>query len=204
MSMKHILVFCIICLGLNGILGCADKDDPDMRKTLNAFYIDSEDGDDTNDGISETTAWKSLTRVDGLDLLPGDTIKFRRGSSFEGTLYINDSGEENRYIVLTSYGDTNDRAPSFTNTGFDPDTGKFGNCIRLTGDYIIVENLYFEHTVAELTGKLGFPVMWELGAIYIDKTASHCIIRNNEIFDCGVGIKSYGEHALITNNYIHD
>jgi len=46
--------------------------------------------------------------------------------------------------------------------------------------------------------------MWELGAIYIDKTASHCIVRNNEIFDCGVGIKSYGEYALITNNFIHD
>jgi len=105
---------------------------------------------------------------------------------------------------LTSYGDKNDQAPSFTNTVFNPDENQYGNCIRLKGDYIIVENLYFEHTVAELTGRLGFPIMWELGAIYIDKTANYCIVRNNEIFDCGVGIKSYGEHSLITKNYIHD
>jgi hypothetical protein len=189
---------------LKGIIGCTDKDDQDLKKTPDAYYIDSEIGNDTNDGLSETTAWRSLARIDEIDLLPGDTIKFKRGSGFQGTLYINDSGEENKYIVLTSYGDTNDHPPAFTSTVFSPGESKYGNCIRLTGDYIIVENLHFEHTVAELSGNLGFPVMWELGAIYIDKTASHCIVRNNEIFDCGVGIKSYGEYALITRNYIHD
>jgi hypothetical protein len=204
MNREYLVIICAICLLIKGLLGCSGLDDPDVRRTPHAFFIDSELGNDVNDGLSENTAWKSLTRIDELDILPGDTIKFRRGSSFQGTLYINDSGEDNNYIVLTSYGDTNDHPPSFTNTVFDPDEGKYGNCIRLKGDYIIVENLYFEHTVAELSGSLGFLVMWELGAIYIDKTASHCIVRNNEIFDCGVGIKSYGEYALITNNFIHD
>ncbi len=34
--------------------------------------------------------------------------------------------------------------------------------------------------------------------------AKNCIVRNNEIFDCGVGIRSYGEHAIIEYNNIHD
>src|SRR5690606_18782316 len=33
---------------------------------------------------------------------------------------------------------------------------------------------------------------------------SNCVVRNNEFFDCGVGIKSYGEQAVIEGNYLHD
>jgi hypothetical protein len=203
------IIIGVMCLGMNSYLSCSDKninDDNELNPgtTSLVYYIDSENGNDANPGFSEDSAWKSLSMIDSIELLPGDTIKFKRGSSFQSTLFINDSGEDNKYIVLTSYGDSNDHAPLFTNTVFNPDEDQYGNCIRLKGDYIIVENLYFEHTVAELRGNLGFPVMWELGAIYIDKTARHCIVRNNEIFDCGVGIKSYGAYALITNNYIHD
>lgn len=202
------MIIYIVCLGMNSFLACTDKndDDNDIDPSISSFsyYIDSENGNDTYAGMSVDSAWKSLSKIEEIALLPGDTVKFKRGSSFQGTLYINDSGVDNNYIVLTSYGDTSDQAPSFTNTVFNPNSDQYGNCIRLTGDYIIVENLYFEHTVAELRGNLGFTTMWELGAIYIDKTASHCIVRNNEIFDCGVGIKSYGPYALITQNYIHD
>jgi hypothetical protein len=204
------MIICIVWLGMNSFLACTDVNDDDNDNGIDPgttspiYYIDSENGNDTHAGLSEDSAWKSLSRIGEITLLPGDTIKFKRGSSFQIPLYISDSGEDNKYIVLTSYGDSDDQAPLFTNTVFNPNENQYGNCIRLQGDYIIVENLYFEHTVAELGGNLGFSIMWELGAIYIDKTASHCIVRNNEIFDCGVGIKSYGAHALITNNYIHD
>lgn len=43
-----------------------------------------------------------------------------------------------------------------------------------------------------------------MGAVYIDKGAEYCIVRNNEMFDCLVGIKSYGENTVIENNYVHD
>jgi hypothetical protein len=108
-------------------------------------------------------------------------------------------------ITLTDYGDSQSPAPAFTNPVFDPDKSNFGNCIRLKGSFILVENIYCHNTVAQLPATTGgFTTMWELGAIYIDKTAEHCIVRNNELYDCGVGIKSYGQHALIENNYIHD
>jgi len=201
------IYFIILFIGfwaLNIGSACSDKDEVGLEQTSATYYIDSENGNDTNDGLSGISAWQTLTKVGGAAFVPGDTIKFKRGSNFSGALYIDDSGKENAYIVLTSYGDPNDQAPTFTNTIFNPDEHKYGNCIRLKGSYIIVENLYFEHTVAELSGNIGFTKMWELGAIYIDKTASHCIVRNNELFDCGVGIKSYGPYALITQNYIHD
>lgn len=168
------------------------------------IYLDSNLGDDSNDGLTQTTAWKTFSKIDKAGLVPGDTVEFKRGSVFNSTLYINDSGENGKFIVLTCYGDPNQDAPKFTNPVFDPAKNIYGNCIRLRGSYIIIEDLFFENTAAELSGSIGFITMWELGAIYLDRTASNCIVRNNELFNCGVGIKSYGPHALIENNYIHD
>lgn len=201
----EIKLVALTCLLLNTV-SCRSDISSDTIKTIltHVYYVDSNQGNDTNNGLSEASAWKTFSKIENIKLVPGDTLKFKRGSNFNTALYIKDSGEKNKYIVLTGYGDPNDKIASFTNRVFNPENYQYGNCIRLKGSYIIVEDLYFEHTVAELSGNIGFTTMWELGAIYIDKSASHCIIRNNELFDCGVGIKSYGPNALIENNYIHD
>ncbi|MEX0986096.1 MAG: choice-of-anchor Q domain-containing protein [Bacteroidales bacterium] len=171
----------------------------------NTYYVDSESGNDRNNGRTERTPFRSTGALETLNFSPGAVIHFKRGSAFTGPLYITDSGTAEDYIRLTDYGDAELPAPSFTNQVFEPENGNYGNCIRLQGSYIIVENLYFHSTVADLpetTG--GFETMWELGAVYIDKEAEYCIVRNNEIYDCGVGIKSYGPFASIESNYIHD
>ncbi len=168
------------------------------------YYIDSKAGNDKNSGKAENQAWKSLNRLIHTKLEPGDSIRFKRGSSFVGPLRIMFSGLKDKYITVTDYGDSTNAAPSFTNPVFEQDN--FGNCIRINGSYVIVENLYFHHTAAFKAGDYqtdGWNT-WEMGAVYIDKGAEHCIVRNNEFFDCVVGVKSYGQHALIERNYIHD
>lgn len=175
------------------------------REVIYNYYIDSNYGNDTNDGRTKKSPWKSLSRIEQQEILPGDTLFFKRGSSYSEQLTIKYSGEKDKPIVITEYGDKSLKVVSFTNVTFNPKIQKFGNCIRLKGNYIIVENLYFHDTVAELDEDAGsFLIMWELGAIYIDKDAKNCIVRNNEIFNCGVGIKSYGQYAKIEYNYIHD
>jgi hypothetical protein len=169
-----------------------------------AFHVDSRAGNDAADGRSPETAWRSLSKLQTIKLLPDDHIRFKRGSQFSGMLTLTDSGTADAYIVVTDYGDPADPAPAFTNTRFDPEADEFGNCIRLQGSFIRVENLYFHETVAELSGRIGFETMWELGAVYIGKTARHCVVRNNEFVDCGVGIKSYGEGAVIQHNLLRD
>jgi len=197
-----------------GLTGCSVNLDYNTGNLANngwqpykpvAYYVDSQNGNDANTGLSKEQAWRSLEKAGSQTLLPGDSIRFKRGSTFTGALYIQDSGNSENYITLTDYGDSKLPAPAFTNSVFGPETGDFGNCVRLQGSYILVENIYCHHTLAEMPPAGGwFEVIWELGAIYIDKTATYCIVRNNEIYDCGVGIKGYGEHALIENNYIHD
>ncbi len=193
-----------ICLSVS--CGCDDRttDVVDERKPA-TYYIDSKNGNDTNDGRSENLAWCSLSKIESIKLYPGDTVRFKRGSTFTGTLVIDDSGNSKKSITVSDYGDSKLPAPAFTNPVFDPGKNNFGNCIRLKGSYILLENMYCHNSVAQLpetTG--GFTTMWELGAIYIDKTAQYCTVRNNELYDCGVGIKSYGPHAIIENNFIHD
>jgi hypothetical protein len=190
---------------LNTFSACAKRTTENINKISVTYFIDSEKGKDTYIGTNENTAWKSFTNLEKTPLNPGDEIRFKRGSKFSGVLIINDSGTLKKPILLSDYGDKNLTAPAFKNSIFNTEINQFGNCIRLKGDFIIVENLYFHDTVADLDEDAGsFLTMWELGAIYIDKNAKNCIVRNNEIYNCGVGIKSYGPYSKIENNYIHD
>lgn len=168
------------------------------------YYIDSQKGDDRNKGTNVSSPWKTLSRLSKVSLKPGDTIRFKRGSSFTGPLVVRNSGTASKYITLTDYGVDSDPAPAFTNPVFEE--GNYGNCIRLGGSYIVVENLYFSKTAAykpiKYSGE-GWDV-WEMGAIHIERDARHCIVRNNEIVDCVAGIRSNGEYAIIEYNNIRD
>jgi hypothetical protein len=169
-----------------------------------AYYIDSRFGDDGNAGTAAGSAWKSLARVERVRLLPGDSVLFRRGSLFEGRLVIADSGRQGKPIVLTDYDSPSEAAPLFTNPVFGD--GTYGNCIRVRGAWVVVENLGFYGTAAyspvEYHGD-GW-VVWEMGAIHLERGAEHCVVRNNEMRDCVAGIRSNGAYALIEGNYIHD
>lgn len=50
------------------------------------YYIDSVYGSDQNDGQSRQTAFRSLEKVNGLTLKGGDTVLFKAGCTFEGSL----------------------------------------------------------------------------------------------------------------------
>ena len=46
--------------------------------TGTTYYVDSENGNDINDGTSEETAWKSLEKVNETTFKPGDKLRFKR------------------------------------------------------------------------------------------------------------------------------
>ncbi len=175
------------------------------NRTAKSYYIDAHTGNDNNEGTSVNSPWRSLNKLSKQKLFPGDSVKFKKGSSFTGPLFINYSGTKGAPIVLTAYG-ASGKAPAFTNPVFAQDN--FGNCIRIKGSYVIVENLFFHNTAAYRPGNYKTPdggwEAWEMGAVYIDKNAQYCIVRNNEFEDCVVGIKSYGHYAVIEKNLVRD
>ncbi len=50
----------------------------------NSYYFDSQNGKDSHDGLSKNAAWSSHSKVETLDLQPGDTVYFKRGSGWKG------------------------------------------------------------------------------------------------------------------------
>jgi hypothetical protein len=68
------------------------------------YYVDSQTGDDANDGRSEKTAWKSLDRVNQSLFRPGDQVLFKAGTKYTGQFAPEGSGSLEMPIVVDVYG----------------------------------------------------------------------------------------------------
>jgi parallel beta-helix repeat protein len=69
------------------------------------YYLDSVNGNDTNDGSSPATAWKTLAKVNASKFSPGDTILLRRGGTWREQLTFPSSGAKDAPIVLDAFGE---------------------------------------------------------------------------------------------------
>lgn len=79
------------------------------------FYVSSK-GSDANDGLNESTPFKSLSRVNSIDFQPGDSILFKRGEAFSGELNITVDGADDNPITFGVYGE-GEKRPILTNRG---------------------------------------------------------------------------------------
>lgn len=149
-------------------------------------YFVSDAGDDGNNGTSPDTAWKSLAKVSAAGLEPGDSVSFRRGDVWTGGLSVSRSGNAKAAVTLNSYG--SGTLPTFL-------TGDGGNCIKIDGDYIIVDGLR-----AEACGYAGFSI-----------SGDHNVIRNSAAAGNAAGIKvsqgsvfgRYLDNTLTDNNVMN-
>ena len=67
------------------------------------YYIDSFSGDDSNDGTSQNSAWKTVENIEGLTLEAGDKILFKCDGVYECTLLLTCEGTKENPIVISSY-----------------------------------------------------------------------------------------------------
>ncbi|HZK94554.1 MAG TPA: SwmB domain-containing protein [Prolixibacteraceae bacterium] len=69
------------------------------------YYI-SASGNDANTGLSTSTPWKTIAKVNSkfANMKPGDQILFNRGDTFYGSLVISKSGTSGSPITLGAYG----------------------------------------------------------------------------------------------------
>lgn len=120
----------------------SDEDTPEGNGTT--YYVDSENGDDSYDGTSEATAWKSIDKVNEKEYQPGDRILFKAGGEWEDkTLHPLGSGEEGNPIILSSYGEGN--MPKISANG------KVNEAVLLMNqEYWDISNLDISNTVEGL------------------------------------------------------
>jgi len=112
---------------------CFTVTDEAPGESVHTYYVSNE-GDDTNDGLSENTPWKTLTKakeatkLNGL-LNPGGKLLFRKGDTFIGQLIIGCSGTKENPIEIGSYG-TGDK-PVLTGVGANLGNNNDGDAIEV-------------------------------------------------------------------------
>jgi len=139
------------------------------------YYL-SAAGDDSNDGISKKTAWKSIAKLNTIQLQKGDRVLFEGGMIFEGAIRLdeNDAGDPVARVSFGSYGQG--KAMIFAGT----ETGMF---IHNTGG-LSIANLSF-------IGK-GVGVNKGSGIHFYADTSS-TKLKEIDITDCDAkGFQSYG------------
>ena len=68
------------------------------------YYIDSVNGNDSNDGTSSSLPWRTLDKVNATTFNPGDRILFKAGGLWLGQLYPKGSGHSGNPIIIDMYG----------------------------------------------------------------------------------------------------
>jgi hypothetical protein len=81
----------------------SDWQSPPTEVTGTAYYVDSVDGDDDNDGLSEKAPWRTLAHVNGREFLPGDAILLKRGTQWQEGLAPKGSGTAEQWITIGAY-----------------------------------------------------------------------------------------------------
>lgn len=190
MNMKIIFLF-IIAITLS--YSCSYSQS--ANESLN-YYVDAENGNDLNDGLSQQQAWRSLDKIKDIQLKAGDSLLFRRGSVFSGILEISAKGCSDQRVVIDAYG--KGQKPCIA----APDSSLYAVCIK-NSDYVTFQNLEVVNKGTErMAHRTGVKVLCE------DYGISHNIILNAlDIHDVnGSLIKNEGGGSaiLIQNKWEKD
>ena len=151
------------------------------RPTPPTRYYISALGSDTNPGTSPESPWRSLMKINETSFNPGDSISFRKGDEWAGSVVLDDSGTADSAIRLNGYGSGN--LPTVT-------SGEAGDCFRLEGSYLEVDGLR-----ATNCGYAGFNVYGD-----------HVVLKNSEASNNAAGIKvgTGSDFSVYSNNVLKD
>ncbi len=121
------------------------------------YYVDAANGSDSGSGLSTAGAWRSVSRVNRAELVPGDVVLFRRGCTWDEALRPPASGSSGSPIVFGAWGPPGDAVIS-GNGNRSLDTG--------SRNHLRFEQLCFRNRPVVIAGS---------GAV----TLAACIIRNS-------------------------
>ena len=70
------------------------------------YYVSSSQGNDSNNGTSQSSPWKTLHKINQTSFLPGDVIHFKRGDVWKEDrgFFIDEQGTPENPIIFTDYG----------------------------------------------------------------------------------------------------
>lgn len=78
-----------------------------LSPELISYYVDANSGNDSNNGLSPATAWKSLVKVNATTFSANNRILFKANEVWTGRLFPKGSGMAGSPIVIDMYGSGN-------------------------------------------------------------------------------------------------
>ncbi len=144
-------------------------------------YVDCQAGDDAAAGDGKRP-WKSLTRLNTVTLGNGTTVHLKRGCSWSGTVQLRVDAAQDDPVVVQPYGDG--AAPVLT----APEAAKTDAILTVTGAHATVDGLHL--TKAPGTG--------------VAARAADTTLRNLEIDDVAIGVRTMAERVTAEGLKIHD
>jgi hypothetical protein len=181
---------------------CVAEDTYDEGKIT--CYVDSANGNDENDGLSEEFPVKSQSAIDSSCTI----VRFKRGSVFNEKLYIptpfNGGGWVGNVKVFTNYGPESDPLPHFR-VSSEPGRGP----VVLSFYSLTIDGLHLSGARGDNTMEHDFDndgdgitkgIVGGIGAFLGGATT----FINNEINDCDIGIMLGGQGSVVRGNYVHD
>jgi MYXO-CTERM domain-containing protein len=152
-------------------------------------YVDSQAGNDSNDGLSEATPIQSQAAI------PSDCteVYYARGSVFNEAVDIGGGFGGGSRTLFTNYGDPSQPLPAF----IVPHTAGSGPLVSAYQGGITIDGLY-------LAGSKGDGTMQGLGDGVCVTIGGGSHVLNSEITNCDIGMMLQGEGSLIQGNFFHD
>lgn len=68
------------------------------------YYVDATNGNDANAGVSQSTPWKTIAKINASKFNPGDQLLFKRGETWREQLTVSSSGSSGNPITFGAYG----------------------------------------------------------------------------------------------------
>lgn len=186
--------------------------------TGTTYYVDSENGnaDKNATGTSESDAFKTLEQVNAVNLQPGDQVRFKKGSVFNGeALHFTkeDSGSADAPVVISTYGDESAARPQINTNGQGRWNLNYGNPLdnqnhkwkgEVSSCILIEDTEYIEINGLELTNNRATDKVPETDsngnvrdyndAYAMDRTGVAGVAKDNGTVD----------HIVLNDLYIHD
>src|SRR5690554_715435 len=148
------------------------------------YYVSSSSGDDSNNGTSQSSPWKTLNKVNSFNFQPGDIILLRRGDVWNDILNINNSGTENNYILFGAY---HSGSKPIISAGTSSQYS-----LKISGNYIKIEEL---EIIMPRSGSVPIGISVQ-GKNYV---IQNCDINGDENYNGGktIGISAKNSGSII-------
>ncbi len=170
------------------------------------YYVDATNGNDSNSGVSMSSPWKTINKVNSQKFLPGDFILFKRGETFNSSngIIVSNSGKLGKPITFSAYG-----------IGTKPIIQSNGYGIQLAYNnynYITIEYLHFvgnsTHMGILFANTYGIIIQYcEINGFYsgaLAGAARNAIVRYNKFDhnypDHGIYLSGLCDSVIIENN----